>query len=157
MTEAVIPTETEARLVVTDSRFSVITKRGIIRSVPASFERQYGHDRSGSSWKAKTTRGEMIDALNALDVDTCDAEAVNAIIGNKSWTSNECDACGTDCEVLVRIGQEPDYEARWQDLCAQCLTDAAWVATTANSVGTKAREAGRSAPIPPVKTGEDGT
>ena len=121
-----------------DNRFGVITKRAIIRSVPVRFERQYGHDRNQPSWKSDLTRGEMIDALNALDVDTCAAEAVNAIIGNKSWTSNECDACGADCEVLVRIGDEPDYEARWQDLCAECLSDAAALATTASAVGTKA-------------------
>lgn len=146
-----IPTEQPDTPVVADSRFGVITKRGIIRSVPARFEQQYGRDRNGTSWKGIITRGEMIDALNALDVGTCSAEAINEIIGNKSWTSNKCDACDTECEVLVRIGDEPDYEARWQDLCARCLSDAARVATSANSVGIGAADEPKPADIP---TGE---
>lgn len=132
---ASIPTEQTAPAVVADSRFSVIKRRDIIRRVPAAFERQYGRDRSAHSWRRNITRGEMIDALRALDVETCPAEAINEIIGNPSWTANNCDACGVGAEVLVRIGDEPDYEARWQDLCARCLSDAAALATTASAVG----------------------
>lgn len=102
----------------------VITRRDIIRQVPAQFERQYGHARAISSWKGNVTHGEMIDALNALDTETCTAEAVNEIIGNKSWTDNECDVCGENKDALLRMGDEPDYEAHWWDICGDCLSKA---------------------------------
>lgn len=43
---------------------------------------------------------------------------------------------------------------RWHEEWRYSAERALAEATTANSVGTEAREAGHSAPIPPVKTGE---
>jgi len=102
----------------------VVTRREIIRSVPARFEMQYGKNRSGKLWKATVTHGEMIDALNALDTKTCTAEAVDEIIGNKTLTLNECDACGENKDVLLRLGEELDYDVRWWDICGDCLSKA---------------------------------
>jgi hypothetical protein len=36
-----------------------------------------------------------------------------------------CDACGKDVDAIMRIGDEPDYEARYIDLCVDCLSHAA--------------------------------
>jgi len=46
------------------------------------------------------------------------------IIGNCGWTKNACDVCDRQFSALIRIGDEPDYDARWQDLCVDCLTSA---------------------------------
>jgi hypothetical protein len=40
-----------------------------------------------------------------------------------SWRSLECDVCGEDVECLLRIGGDSDYDARWQDVCQDCLQD----------------------------------
>ena len=36
----------------------------------------------------------------------------------------DCDVCGEDVAVLVRIGDELDYKPRWQDVCMTCLKKA---------------------------------
>lgn len=43
------------------------------------------------------------------------------IIGNRSWTRNECDECGKDCDITVQLGQEPDYESSTAQICLTCL------------------------------------
>lgn len=35
-----------------------------------------------------------------------------------------CDECGLEVGAIVRFGDEPDYERRWQDLCKDCLQKA---------------------------------
>lgn len=100
---------------------SIITQRDVIRTVPNGFEAQYGHDRR--RW------GKVIDALNALDVETCSASDITAIIGNDGWTSLYCEECDARAEALVRIGDEPDYQACWIDLCPACVAVAAVKAT----------------------------
>lgn len=102
----------------------ITTRRDVIKAVPASFKRQYGHRPNDHLFRSPRTIGYAIEALEALDVENCDAQAVNDIIGNRSWTAHDCDNCGKTCEVLVHLGEEPDYEARYQDLCEGCLGSA---------------------------------
>lgn len=56
----------------------------------------------------------------------------DAMDGWPDWTKHECDQCLADCEVLVRIGDEPDYDARWLDLCLSCLEKAVELAKSAH-------------------------
>lgn len=100
-----------------------ITRRDIIRAVPDNFRKQYGsHPNEMAAWsKHGRTRGELIERSKALDAETCTAEEMNAAI-ETNWTAHECDECGDDFDTLVRIGQEPDYEARWVDLCHSCVS-----------------------------------
>lgn len=108
----------------------VVTRREIIRQVPAEFKRRYNHQRDEKRWgrNSHTTWGEVIDGLDKLDSETCAPEEINKLIGNDSWTDNKCDECGAQSETLVRLGEEPDYEARWQDLCGSCLLEASKLA-----------------------------
>lgn len=92
---------------------TVIHKSDIVKNIPLRWELQY---RGGASDEQR----EITQKLKAL-VWPFTAEQVNEIIGNNSWTTLECDECGFDFETLVRVGVEPDYEARWQDLCKSCL------------------------------------
>jgi hypothetical protein len=52
---------------------------------------------------------------------------MHKVIGTGGWAKNECSECGTDCAVLMHIGDEPDYEARYVELCAGCLANLAVV------------------------------
>lgn len=102
----------------------IITRREIIKSVPSRFMSQYSRysDDKPLPWTAGVeSKREMFERLRALDTDTCTAEDVGAIIGNDSWTSLDCSECGQSCDAVVRIGDEPDYDARWVDVCSDCL------------------------------------
>ena len=73
---------------------------------------------------SKQTIGETRVALRSLDLDTCSAGDVNNAIGATGWASNCCDECKRDFDVLMHIGQESNYEARYQQLCIDCLRGA---------------------------------
>ena len=102
----------------------IITVRDMIRRTPKRWEQQYLHlpAQFYGHQKAK------IASLMALDVETCSAEDINAIIGNSGWTSLQCDECQQEQEAVMRLGIdtiEADHDDRWQDLCAECLSKAA--------------------------------
>lgn len=104
----------------------IITQRDVIKGVPEKFRSQYGHFLDTPAfWKPGSTKGAIADALDALDTERCSTADVDEVIGVGHWAANKCDECGAEnCETLVRLGEEPDYEARWLDLCAGCLTAA---------------------------------
>ena len=105
---------------------TIVTKRDVIRSVPKAFRTQYGRNPGEvAAWsKSQKTKGELVNAADALDVETCTAEEMDAAIETK-WCGHKCDECDLEKDALVRIGQEPDYEARWVDICSDCLALAA--------------------------------
>lgn len=101
----------------------LIRKSDVVAGAPTRWAEQYrGYgDKSG-----KTA------ALLALQPGFT-AEQVNDIIGNDTWTECRCDECREDAPVLVQVGDEPDYEARWVDLCPDCISKA----LAALSIGDK--------------------
>lgn len=104
----------------------IITKRQTIAAARASWLAQYERypDRQLPGWNKNITFGAIRQNLSALDIATCSAADINDAIGlgaQGNWASIECDECERDVPVLVRIGEEPAYEARWQDLCVDCL------------------------------------
>ena len=100
----------------------LITRQIEADEAPASFEKQYGRDREAKSWKGGVSKGEIIDALNALPKPV-DADQVDSIIGNGSWTRvPTCDDCGQDgLTAVMQVGQEPDYESSTAHICQACL------------------------------------
>lgn len=98
---------------------SLIKKADIVANVPKRWAEQY------KDWKDrgdKWDKGEITRSLLALPAGFS-AQEVNDIIGNTSWTEVHCDECGNESEILVRLGQGQDYEARWVDLCERCLRE----------------------------------
>jgi len=77
------------------------------------------------AWTKGVPLGFYVERVKALEPSTCTrAQLLLAMGGGDNWGINECDECGKDADVLMRFGDEPDYEARWQDLCAACLCSA---------------------------------
>lgn len=106
---------------------TVLHRRDVIRGVRDRWLRQYQSYADGSvlGWGDKrTTAGEVRHRLGELDLETATPEDVDGAIQTTGWANLRCDSCGENFETLVRIGEEPDYEARWQDLCAGCLQEA---------------------------------
>lgn len=95
----------------------LIYKRDHLDRIPQRWRSQYGHGYyANDEDKQKIQRG-----LDALPQGKFTADEADQIIGNKSWSKFECDICGHDKDVLLRMGDEPDYEARWLDCCRECL------------------------------------
>lgn len=98
---------------------TIKTKAEVVAGVPLAWERQYA-DHSGSE-KHVITR--LLKSLPAGFT----AEEVDEIIGNKTWTRNECSGCGEDSDILVCISD--DYYDRYDGniicLCTSCVSKAA--------------------------------
>ena len=103
----------------------IVTKREKIRSVRGLWNSQYSSYTRGHILYGGRCVGEIEDALARLDLDVCADTDIDAAIGTKGWGSLVCDECHADTDALVRIGDEPDYDMRWQDLCAACVGKAA--------------------------------
>ena len=101
-----------------------VYRRDIIRGVRDAWNRQYADWDGSYRFPDGCTVAEIRRGLEALDLETCSVEDVKAAMGTGGWVSNQCDACGQDFPVLLEIGDEPDYEARWLDLCEGCLETA---------------------------------
>jgi hypothetical protein len=96
----------------------LITERDMILNVVKNWEilycgGEYGQDKL-----------EILNKLRKLDLETTQAECVNKIIGNGSWTTIGCDECGKIVKTVVRLGQEPDYDGHTAWICPDCLRKA---------------------------------
>lgn len=99
-----------------ETRFTIIRKADIVADAPDRWARQYASPHWGPEKK------EITRALQALKGTDFSADAVDSIIGNRSWTSLECDLCDRDGDEVVRLGDE--NAERFVDVCPDCLTDA---------------------------------
>lgn len=99
----------------------IITMRDVIRGVPGRWDETYSKHYGTSYRTFYGDPQETSKRLHALNLDTCSSVDVDAVIGNDSWTRSACDECGANQVTLCHIGDEPDYEARYQQLCVDCL------------------------------------
>lgn len=91
----------------------LITRNTLAAEAASKWQSQYGGDRDGKS------------AAIRLLGDKPDPDAVDAIIGNDSWTRVPCcDECGLSAVSVVEIGEELDYESATAQICANCLRSA---------------------------------
>jgi hypothetical protein len=104
----------------------LIHERDIIRGVRDRWREQYANYDAKhvlfANQRSGRTIGQTAAMLEALDLDTCSKADVDAILPR--WADNNCDECGEHKKVLVNFGQEPDYDARWWDVCPSCLAKA---------------------------------
>ncbi len=101
-----------------------IYRRDIIRGVYERFKDQYGHYKPSQlvGWKeTEEPIGLKIDRLSKLDLETASVEDVDKAMNLTGWASLKCDFCDADVESLIRLGDEPNYEARWVDICDECI------------------------------------
>lgn len=109
----------------------LITIRSQIRDVSERWDRRY---KSGTYGADKVETGKR---LAEIDPETATAEEVAAIIGNDSWACRQdCDECGEESTILVRVGGEPDYRgvvrvgeeptygSAPSEICQECLNTA---------------------------------
>lgn len=92
----------------------------LIREVPAKFSERYKHYPKDHRFPASAGGGSVGEIEAAFAKAGTSVEAIKAIL--PSWCEQTCDECGSAFDVLMRFGDKPDYEARWQDLCADCIS-----------------------------------
>ncbi len=97
---------------------TVIHRRDIIRSVPDRWDAQYPKAWAHADMVAKGKH------LRVLDLEKATSADIERVIGNDSWTVMRCHECQQDRSPLVRIGEEPDCDANWVDVCPECLQKA---------------------------------
>jgi hypothetical protein len=103
----------------------IVTQTEAIKESRDRWLRQYANYADTHAFPDGTRVGDIRAALHKLNAATCSAEEAARAFTNRSWSDNNCDECGNSAAVLVRIGQEPDYDVRWQDVCLECITKAA--------------------------------
>jgi hypothetical protein len=98
-----------------EEKMKVIMKQQLIDTVAKKWKREYGEYNSEKHDK-------IYNKLCALENPT--EKQITSIIGNSSWTRNECDECKNDVDVTIKVGNEPDYESNTAWLCFECLQKA---------------------------------
>jgi len=91
-----------------------LTERERIKETPNSWKRVY-YNRS-KEWYNQDKK-EIYDKLSKLDLNTCYKEDVDHIIGNSSWTDNNCDVCSKHRYTVLKIDKRGDEFS----ICSKCL------------------------------------
>lgn len=103
----------------------IITKQA---SVVPSINYFLNNYRRYSGSNAPFYTKERFDRISSLNPSTCTVEQFNTALGNTSWTDLKCDECGNNVDMLVQVGQEPDYESSTANVCVKCLRKAVcWI------------------------------
>jgi hypothetical protein len=98
----------------------IITERDLIRTVADRWAEQY----ETGYYSTHKDKQDILARLRALDKETCSADDVNKIIGNKSWTRRHCSECREHTNWAIQVGEEPDYESATATLCRSCFDKA---------------------------------
>lgn len=74
--------------------------------------------------RLKDDRKDIYSKLLALG-STPNPDDVDKVIGNKFWTDTmECTECYSNSDIIIEVGQEPDYDSQTVYLCPRCLNKA---------------------------------
>lgn len=92
----------------------LITKKDKIKGVFQKWANSYRY------WKYDDNKQKIGERLRGVT----DEKEITKIIGNDSWTSNVCNECHNDCNVIIQLGEEPDYESATVHICSGCLEKA---------------------------------
>lgn len=105
----------------------VITARTQIRELPALLEKAW--KRHDGTWKrivqAEPDTQKIHAKVAALNPETATVAEVEAAMGFSGWLNETfCRECQHHVDVVVQLGEEPDYESRTTELCLDCLRSA---------------------------------
>ena len=100
----------------------IITRQEIINGVADSYHDIYHHrfNHSTHVYRMDYRGRKFKDTWKLLQGAGSRAE-INKIIGNGSWTENNCMQCGEDCDKLFFFDLG-DWESE-ASICKQCLTN----------------------------------
>jgi len=91
----------------------LITRKNRATNVYLRWMEQYPNDKDGI--------GERLKALG----NNPDPDAVDVVIGNRSWTNvSFCSECDGKFDRVAMVGEPLDYESRTAFICENCLEKA---------------------------------
>lgn len=99
-----------------------ITRQTLAQDVPRRWREQYAH-----IFRQQPDKEEIARQLNTLEKlpSPVDPDTVDAIIGNKSWTTQRCNECESyDKPFVIMLGEPQDYESHTAYICGGCLAQA---------------------------------
>jgi len=94
----------------------IVSKQTKLATLRERWDKQYPPDTMDDKWKPVSKR------LREDPPKTC--EEANSIIGNDSWTRIRCGQCDQLKDIVVMVGEEPDYESATTYICQDCLKKA---------------------------------
>lgn len=97
----------------------LLTREGRARAALKAWQEQYKN----------YSRSDILEITRALEAaaesPSYNADLVDSIIGNGSWTELRCDSCyASKLHVAVEVGQRPDFDSNTATLCESCLNEA---------------------------------
>lgn len=95
---------------------NLITKSMLIKGVAKEWRAQYPKGRAQD-------KDAIYNKLCRLPEGATEND-IAKVIGNSSWTSNKCDECKQESDVVIMLGDEPDYKSNTASICPQCLSKA---------------------------------
>lgn len=98
----------------------LLTERDLIRSVAKRWRQQY--DKLYNGMPMCPFKLGMLQDIESLNVETCSAGDVKAVIGNDSWTELRCEECGNRVKSVVIAGGSLGSKSIY--LCCECVTAA---------------------------------
>jgi len=96
-------------------------KKELIKNVAARFKESYFVK---GVWVYNRDGNKESIYNNLVSKKPKTEEDIEEIIGNDSWTSNRCNQCRNETDVLIRLGEEPDWESNTFFICKDCLEKA---------------------------------
>ena len=100
----------------------LITTRTRILDVVGNYAANYPGDRTFPDGRHSQ---DILAALKALDLHTCSAQDVEALVGNPSWTTLRCDECQRSVPAVVVMSESDNYEdGAVLQVCTACLAEA---------------------------------
>lgn len=98
----------------------IITRHYLIANVSERFKSQYRNKDwdtvvswSSSALTYRQTYDKLVSAKSEQDVKDA--------IGVTGWVKNTCYECGEDKDVVVMLGELPDYESNTTQVCLSCI------------------------------------
>lgn len=94
----------------------ILTKRQVIQSVAGRFHNAY-QNRLDIPLSSGQTPADTLTKLEALDPNTATEDDVEAVIGNRSWTTLECNECEKLCEEIAFL----ETSDHFFQICRHCV------------------------------------
>ena len=95
------------------------TGKGVADNWHDAYYTNYGNQWRPGKLTCGRTAKQVHEELSALG-DNASLDAIEEVIGNKSWSYPACDGCGDNCDSVVAIGDE----SRALSYCKTCLEEA---------------------------------
>ena len=97
----------------------LITKKSLLATLPKRWATQYTTNFRLDSGRMPFDIAKELEAEKILT-----EERAKEILGNDSWTRNECHECKKDVYATVQLGQGTDYGSATANICLDCLNKA---------------------------------